>query len=40
MKKTWMVLLSCFLCVVPAAHAYDFIEEKSTHFIIYYDKGV
>ncbi|MDD2866626.1 MAG: peptidase MA family metallohydrolase [Candidatus Omnitrophota bacterium] len=40
MKKTWMALWMCFLFVVPAAHAYDFLEEKSTHFIIYYDKGV
>jgi hypothetical protein len=40
MKRIGLTLLLCFLCVVSAVHAYDFLEEKSTHFIIYYDKGV
>jgi len=43
MKKARAILfflLSGFLCLAPAARAYDFLEEKSTHFIVYYDKGV
>jgi hypothetical protein len=32
--------MALFVCLVPAARAYDFIEEKSTHFIVYYDPAV
>lgn len=40
MKKTWIFFLLWFLCATPSARAGDFLAEKSTHFIIYYDKGV
>ncbi|MDD5019373.1 MAG: peptidase MA family metallohydrolase [Candidatus Omnitrophica bacterium] len=40
MKRFFFLLAAVLFCAVPAVDAYDFSEEKSTHFIVYYDKGV